>query len=60
MTTHEHVYRAVAEAQVVRWGYNETLEAGQYERWLQAQATDTNLRADADAAILAWSKEEGR
>ncbi len=56
MTTHERVYRAVAEARGVRWGYNETLDADAYERFLSDQAADPNLREDAHAAILAMER----
>lgn len=58
MSTHERVYRAVAEARGVRWGYNETLDPAAYEHYVEALTDDHNLRADVDAAILAWSKEE--
>jgi hypothetical protein len=52
----EEIYRTLAKARAVRWGYAETLDPADYHRLVDTYAADPNLRADV--AVL-WAAIRG-
>lgn len=56
----EDIYRAVAVARAIRWGYVKTLGPGELADYIRKQASDDNVRADADEVWLVAQRVFGQ